>query len=470
MELWSLEDDATLGLCEKDALSVSEVLFNPNSSMEMLAVTYQDGELAIFDTWSRQELVTVTGKAYIMACTPNGRTLATGDVLGTIKIWDFGTLHLLYCIRSPDYEDKSLAFSGDGLRLYDIRDHKSKVWEPAVLVRNNINDEPSISDSDSIADPAPSVGSYGETVVVTALLTLADPDIILVGKDDSEVCIYDSRTGQNSGVLYKHSRDVLVTLLSWDASHSRVVSVDAASKVLVWDVVQDHLDKGAWKVTLLACNLHADSTVRQVAFVSGGKQLLVATTSSTTLHELRDDPALPGVEAPASINACNPNMHYLWYRPIKPIFPHGSLLEVEAGEVRVVDISTAYQLPAPVISLKSIAQTSEDAGQPAQRTDIDSTGEWLVIQQQQGPSISCLLIYSLKHLDTGEAPTPHNSSLSPVAFLAPTNFKQYLGFHSGKLIFLDAHLGHIHLISRAAKAVLVAIWTKGTLKHELNVR
>lgn len=440
VELWSLEDDATLGLCEKDALSVSEVLFNPNSSMEMLAVTYQDGELTIFDTWSRQELVTVTGEAYIMACTPDGRTLATGDMLGTIKIWDFETLHLLYCIKSPDYEVKSLAFSGDGLRLYDIRDHKSKVWEPAALVRKNLNEESTIGEPVSIADPAPSVGSYGETVVVTALLTLADPDIIIVGKDDGAVCIYDSKTGQNRGVLYKHSKDVLVTHLGWDASHSRVVSIDAASKVLVWDVVQDHLNKGAWKATSLAYNLHADSTVRQVAFMSGGRQLLVATTSSTTLHELRDDSALLGADAPVNLNACNPNMHYLWQRPIEPIIPHGLLLEVEAGELRVVDILAASQLPARVISLKSIAQTSEDAGQPTQRTQIDPTGEWLVIQQQQGPSISSLLIYWLKQLDMGQAPTPHNSSLFPVAFLAPTKFKQYLGFHGSKLIFLDAHL------------------------------
>jgi hypothetical protein len=33
-------------------LSASKVLFNPNPSIELLAVSYQDGELAIFNTWA----------------------------------------------------------------------------------------------------------------------------------------------------------------------------------------------------------------------------------------------------------------------------------------------------------------------------------------------------------------------------------------------------------------------------------
>jgi hypothetical protein len=53
IHLWSLEDDSLLGLCGRDVgskavnISVQTALFNPNPDSGLLAVAYQDGELAV---------------------------------------------------------------------------------------------------------------------------------------------------------------------------------------------------------------------------------------------------------------------------------------------------------------------------------------------------------------------------------------------------------------------------------------
>lgn len=110
----SLEDDALLGLCGRDVgsktpnISVQTALFNPNSDSGLLAVAYQDGELALYNAWSQKELNSVYGNAFTLASSPDGRTLATGDARSTVQSGDFETLTLLYRINSGCDEVKSL--------------------------------------------------------------------------------------------------------------------------------------------------------------------------------------------------------------------------------------------------------------------------------------------------------------------------------------------------------------------------
>jgi len=114
IHMWSLEGDALLGLCRRDVgsktsnISVQTALFNPNSDPGLLTVVYQDGELALYDTWSQKELNSAYGNAFTLASSPDGRTLATGDTRSTVQIWDFEVLTLLYRINSGCGEVKLL--------------------------------------------------------------------------------------------------------------------------------------------------------------------------------------------------------------------------------------------------------------------------------------------------------------------------------------------------------------------------
>lgn len=224
-QIWSLEKDILIGTCEKQALSISQVLFNPNPSVEVLATTYQDGELALFNTWTQEEIATVSGDAYMMAATLGGRTLATGDMLGTINMWDFQTLHFLYCIKSPDFDIRALAFSNDGLHLLDIRESKCKIWEPTALVRTRSN-KSSISESAGGDEAVISVGSYGETIFITVTLVSQSSQCIFVGKDDGTVHAFDIASGTSS--YYSHRQDVLLTSISWNWETQQLATGDAS--------------------------------------------------------------------------------------------------------------------------------------------------------------------------------------------------------------------------------------------------
>lgn len=92
--LWDLNNQDFIGCCSRPArdgvsetfgLSTGTVLFNPNPDINLLAVSYQDGEIAIFDPWSQEMYCSVEANALSMASTPDGRTLAAGDSCGTVQ-------------------------------------------------------------------------------------------------------------------------------------------------------------------------------------------------------------------------------------------------------------------------------------------------------------------------------------------------------------------------------------------------
>jgi WD40 repeat protein len=92
--LWDLNNQDLIGCCSRPAkngndttfgLSVGTVLFNPNPDINLLAVGYQDGDLAIFDPWSQQMIIAVEANALSLASSPDGRTLAAGDSCGTVQ-------------------------------------------------------------------------------------------------------------------------------------------------------------------------------------------------------------------------------------------------------------------------------------------------------------------------------------------------------------------------------------------------
>jgi WD40 repeat protein len=91
--LWDLNNQDFIGCCSRPAedgsdtvgLCVGTVLFNPNPDVSILAIGYQDGDLAIFEPWSRQLIIVVEANALSLASSPDGRTLAAGDSCGTVQ-------------------------------------------------------------------------------------------------------------------------------------------------------------------------------------------------------------------------------------------------------------------------------------------------------------------------------------------------------------------------------------------------
>lgn len=142
---------------DNSSRAAAQVIFNPNPDVNMLLVAYNESHLALYDSWSGtmiQEWEPEKNAVFSsVTCAPNGRTFATVDILGTLRIWDFESLSLLYHVLTPNHLFRILKFTSDGSNLLDIIDQKLRVWSPAALVRKTTEEETGVSDQ-SIELPA----------------------------------------------------------------------------------------------------------------------------------------------------------------------------------------------------------------------------------------------------------------------------------------------------------------------------
>jgi WD40 repeat protein len=292
--LCSLEDDAIIGLCGRDVnsrssnISVQSALFNPNQDLHLLAVSYQDGELALYDTLTQEELISVSGDAYTLASTPDGQTLGTGDTRGTISLWDFETLTLLYQIRSGLDEIRTLAFTGDNSRLVDLRDSKINVWEPSALVRKSVLEDASMSDA--LPLEAPVVGENEEIITLTAMCLDTNGDFVFAGRSDGSVAGYKTSTGLLHAVLFIHSGDLFVSAMAF--KNGVIATADAGGRVLVHELQSQ--GEGRSFIPALILDIKQSEPIQRLVISEDGSRILIATASRAMTWNL--DTRLQGTQ------------------------------------------------------------------------------------------------------------------------------------------------------------------------------
>lgn len=138
--VYDITEGVFLGACEREQeetefqredaalIWIREFLFSPDPEANSLAAIYHDGHLVLFDPCEMSPKIAIQANAQILACSPNGNFLATGNDTGTIQLFEFETLTLIYKIVASDHSIRSLAFSSDGLRFVDIRGSQCNVW------------------------------------------------------------------------------------------------------------------------------------------------------------------------------------------------------------------------------------------------------------------------------------------------------------------------------------------------------
>lgn len=111
---------ALLGVCSSvKSNGIDAMVFNPNTDISALVVSNTNGDLLVFDpqtTELRYQKSNVC--AHALACSPDGKSLVTGDSRGTIEVYDFDGsdstfLSLIYRINSHGESVRSMVFSDD---------------------------------------------------------------------------------------------------------------------------------------------------------------------------------------------------------------------------------------------------------------------------------------------------------------------------------------------------------------------
>ncbi|KAI0199392.1 hypothetical protein F4808DRAFT_432983 [Astrocystis sublimbata] len=442
VKVWSLEKDELLGTCwfkrdtpGKVCPPVSGVLFNPNPAVEVLAVASQDGELALFDSWTQQEIISVSGEAYILACTPDGRTLATGDMRGTIKLWDFDTLTLLYRIKSDGYEVRFLSFSSDGLRLYDIREAKTNVWEPSALVRKGLPDKSSISES--VAQPATVVDRSHETVDITSIAAMGASQLVLVGRTDGLVALFDVSTASIRTRVYSHHHHLMVRQVSWSAE-GYVAMTDVSSVLRIWAIPE--IANSSVEAQQEVMEVEIPSLVQNIALSPRGCKILVCEALHDSIYWI----PITAIPSTPRISTIKEDWHAIrtWTWLLQPLAGSDIVMVSES-------ILHLYQTNDTTneITLKSKITLMLDGSRlPSQVEKLNPTKTSIflavILPSTRDLNSPKVLIFSLDQSQdrTERSDDSELRNIEPVLCLRKKTVRMFIGWNQHSIVFLDTDL------------------------------
>ena len=256
------------------------LVFSATPNETLLAAAYSDGDLVLFDTLEGIVREKISVNAQTLACSPDGRTLATGDSSGTIQLFAFESLRPLYRITSDEYCIKEMAFTGDSHHLLDIRGSECRVWDPMVLVRQDGDEENSDTISVSTTPQEVSLEPTGNIVLITSMVCHPEGGVFFCGKEDGAVYLYETVSGRQIDALFTHAKEACILSLWFDAESNTLSSIDNASRVKVHRVKQGQ--KG-WEATDTLFDHRAGAAVRQVLTNHGATNVLVCTGKNATL-------------------------------------------------------------------------------------------------------------------------------------------------------------------------------------------
>ena len=288
--LWDIEKDEIYDTYSKGGggggrrdPGVTSLVFCAAPQASLLAAAYLDGDLVLFDTCEGKIQEITLANAQTLACSPDGRTLASGDSAGTIQLFEFETLKLLYRINSDDYGIKSLAFSGDSHRLLDIRGSQCRVWDPTVLVRQDLDEDTSDTVSISTAPQETTLEPFEDVVLITSLATHDSGEVFFCGKDDGSVWLYETKTGRKNQKLFSHADGVAVTSLFFDNDSHHLSSIDSSSRVMIHKLTNQQND---WNVDHAIFDNRTGVTVDQLLSNKGYTSVLVCSATMDNLFPI----------------------------------------------------------------------------------------------------------------------------------------------------------------------------------------
>lgn len=225
-------------------------------------------------------------KACQMTISGDGNFLLTSDNMGTMSVWTFPHLCLIYRLISESEFIWDLTFSPDAQRFYDIRQSTCNVWEPDALVRPDeleLEDHSSVDGVSMMTEPVISHDDSGQSLV-TSLATDSTDRFYCCGREDGTVIIHDAIEGKKIRKVYSHESGSSVVVLAWSHSGRYIVSSDDASRVVAKRLeVKGPSKWGVYPVF----DFRLTEAVQQILFSVDEKKVLISTSSTDLVWGLK---------------------------------------------------------------------------------------------------------------------------------------------------------------------------------------
>lgn len=247
---------------------VDNLLWHP-SSREIIGLQ-RDGLLFKWDPYDNESIIKVrVEQAYRVAISRDGSRLATGDGEHVIKIFSTTNLSLLHSLSSQGFI-RSLSFSTNSRRVYDVRGKYGNVWEPSIL-----------------ADPSSTIGAlahkedyqFPRAQNITAICGQSIAPIYCYSTENGPAMLREvgSRTVWE---LENESGNVSIHQLALSDNGGLAAIADMSGNVSIKVISRD--DKESESVQILhdfAINIgRGTGIISRLLFHPEGKQLFVDTT------------------------------------------------------------------------------------------------------------------------------------------------------------------------------------------------
>ncbi|KAK8009239.1 hypothetical protein PG991_011790, partial [Apiospora marii] len=303
--LWNAETGKLIGRCHRQGEStLGAGGFRPypqrltwNPVHEHIIGLYNDSKLFKWNPVdSHSEELESSVKALEVACSPDGRFIVTASPDGSLRVWQYDTLGLMYHL-SCSSPVTDIAISSDGRRIYDLRDSFCNVWEPSSLIRLALADDRASETSSSRAASL-SYSTNSEFVAailepITALEAASKTSAYCYSSDDGTLCL---RLSPDTEPITVDCGYIGATRLAFDHGEARIACAEIEGTVSVWQMVA-HNGPQLSKLT----QYKSQNPVQQILFDHTDSKVIIrctewvtvfsiASTQAEAVRSLRDGP------------------------------------------------------------------------------------------------------------------------------------------------------------------------------------
>ena len=267
-----------------DAWNAPELVsWHPDGSS--LLILYQDTTIVDWRFLEDEQSEYDHIEAREMIVSPDGNFLLTSNHNGSLSVWMFPRLNLLYRLHYDEFV-RDLAFSPSGQRFYDTRGSICNVWEPDALVRPEDLDHDDASSNSELSISSEPIYSQDNNSrnQITALASDAMNKYYACGNDEGAVYIHDLAQGKRVRKCFTHSSTVSIVALKWSISGKYLVSGDDSGRVIAKRLESKEL--GKWAVFPLF-DIRISETVEQILFHPKEHMILVSTRSTDRVWNVK---------------------------------------------------------------------------------------------------------------------------------------------------------------------------------------